>query len=642
MVKRVSQKATELHTTGALISFLLLHPPFNQMERSELRLLVEHSQLTFYPKGELVITPDDGVINELYVIKKGQVVGERAVSPNGETRTTFLINPGECFPMAALLGERATRTHHRAETDCFCLVIPREVFRTLFSQSRVFRDFAIRGVSSLLDQANQRVKAQATESAHEGYSLDTPLAELTRHNPIVCAPDTPIRKAVERMDEFNIGSIIATDESRKPIGIFTLRDLRKVAAQGQHKLDEPLAKVMSPNPKSLPYSATAFEAALLMAEHHFAHVCLINEQGELLGVVSERDIFSLQRVNLVHLTRAIANAPNLAALISIREDIPGLINNMLAHGASVVQINKIITLLNDYTTQRVLELSIHDHPAHLPDFTWVSFGSEARREQTLFTDQDNGIVFHTSGGHEQEQDKQVLLAFAKEVNKRLDECGFTWCKGNIMASNPELCLTPEQWRLRFDRIIQTTTPENLLQSTILFDIRAVWGDEQVIDELKRHVSVKVANNTLFQKMMAANALANRPPLNLFSGFITQKKGPEKTKTLDLKIQGLNPFIEGIRILALSNGLMITNTLDRLTKLVEMSVINRPDADAWQEAYSFIQVLRMKLHHRQMKQGQIPSNLFPIKELNPLDERVLKESFRQAQRLQQKLELCYQL
>ena len=163
----------------------------------------------------------------------------------------------------------------------------------------------------------------------------------------------------------------------------------------------------------------------------------------------------------------------------------------------------------------------------LPDFTWVSFGGE-RRGADPFTDQwDNGIVFHTSGGHEQEQDKQVLLAFAKEVNKRLDECGLPGARKHY-GQQPGAVLNAGQWRLRFDRIIQTTTPENLLQSTILFDIRAVWGDEQVIDELKRHVSVKVANNTLFQKMMAANALANRPAQPV-QRLYHPKKGPEKQR-----------------------------------------------------------------------------------------------------------------
>ncbi|PID43228.1 MAG: cyclic nucleotide-binding protein [Proteobacteria bacterium] len=641
MTVKISEKATELHNTGALISFLRLHAPFNQMERSELAYLIENCRIAFFPKGQLVLSENDGVVNELYIVKKGQIVGERSSGRNGETQNTFSISVGECFPMAALLGERATRTNHRAEEDCFCFILPRSAFSTLFARSYVFRDFAVRGISSLLEMANKQVVTQASEAAQDGYSLDTVLGEIASNNPIVCAPDLPVGKAVERMHEYHVGSIVATDETRKPVGIFTLRDLRKVVARGQHQFDVPLARVMTPNPKSLPHTATAFEAALLMAEHHFAHVCLINEHGELAGVISERDIFSLQRVNLVHLTRAIANAPNIEAIISIREDIPKLTNNMLAHGASVVQINKIITLLNDYTARRILDLSILEYNGNLPDFTWLSFGSEARMEQTLVTDQDNGIVFHTSGDHEREADRQALITFATGVNQRLDQCGFTLCKGNIMASNPELCLTQQEWLNKFSRIVQTTTPKNLLQSTILFDIRAIWGDEERVEELKQHMITKIANNTLFQKMLAGNALLNKPPLNMFKGFVTQK-GPDKTKTIDLKIQGLSPFIEGIRILALANGIVETNTLSRLEALTQLEVVKKPDADAWNEAYCFIQVLRMKLHHKQSRSGQPPTNLFPVHSLNPLDKRVLKESFRQAQRLQQKLELRYQL
>ncbi|PIE43946.1 MAG: cyclic nucleotide-binding protein [Gammaproteobacteria bacterium] len=640
MTAKIAEKATELHNTGALISFLRLHAPFNQMEQNELAYLIENCQIAFFPKGQLVLSEDDGIVNELYIVKKGQIVGERSSGRNGETQNTFSISAGECFPMAALLGERATRTQHRAEEDCFCFVLPRSAFANLFSRSNTFRDFAIRGVSSLLEQANKKVKTQASEAAQDGYSLDTVLGEIASNNPIVCGPDLPLRKAVKRMHEYQVGSIVATDETRKPVGIFTLRDLRKVVASGEHQFDTQLAEVMTRNPKSLPNTATAFEAALLMAEHHFAHVCLTNEAGELAGVISERDIFSLQRVNLVHLTRAIANAPSMQALISIREDISELTNNMLAHGASVVQINKIVTLLNDYTVRRVLELSIQEHNGTLPDFTWLSFGSEARMEQTLVTDQDNGIVFHTSEDN-QEADRKTLIAFAKGVNQRLDQCGFTLCKGNIMASNPDLCLTQAEWINKFSRIVQTTTPENLLQSSILFDIRAIWGEEEWLEELRQHIVAKVTNNTLFQKMLAGNALLNRPPLTIFKKFIT-KKGPDKTKTIDLKTQGLNPFIEGIRILALANGIMTTNTLSRLEALTHIKVINKQDAAAWNEAYCFIQVLRMKLHHKQTQSGQSATNQLPIHSLNPLDERVLKESFRQAQRLQQKLELRYQL
>jgi CBS domain-containing protein len=640
MTTRLSEKATSYHNTRNLVDFLQKHAPFNQMELHQLSYLVEHSEIAFYHKDDIIIGPDSGCVESLYILKKGLVRGERQATAANAGNVTLTLQPGECFPMAALLGERATRTCYRAHEDCFCFIISRESFVTVFTESDVFRDFAIRGISSLLDQANKRFKSQASDHLREGYSLDTLLAEFARKNPIVCAPDTPLRKAVELMHANNIGSMVATSETRRPIGIFTLRDLRRVIADGHEDLSIALSQVMTHNPKSLPINATAFDAALLMAEHHFAHVCLVNEHGELAGVISERDIFSLQRVNLVHLARALGNAPSYDAINLIREDIPGLVNNMLAHGASVLQINRITTLLNDYTVRRVLELTSASYQGNVPDFTWLSFGSEARMEQTLVTDQDNGILFHTSGDHEKETDRQALLDYAGIVNEKLDFCGFPLCKGNIMASNPELCLTLDEWKAKFSKLVASTTPENLLNSTILFDIRAVWGDEDTVAELQEHLVKKIANNTLCQKMLATSALRNRPPLNMFGQFTTKKS--KAGRVIDLKTQGLSPFIEGLRILAIANGIVIPNTMERLAALVALKNVNEQDAAAWTEAYSFIQTIRMKHHYEQSKSGVPPSNLVLPETLNPLDKRILKEAFRQAQRLQQKLEVRYQL
>lgn len=639
MNKPLSEKARVLHNTRNLTSFLQAHAPFNQMELHQLSYLIENSELAFFAKGQVIIGPDNGAVESLYIVKKGQIQGERQTINQQSPHVAISILPGECFPMSALLGERSTSTLHRAAQDSFCFIIPKKYFIKTFTDSEPFRDFAIRGVSSLLDQANQQVKLNASENLHEGYSLDTPLCEFAKKNPIVCTPDTPIQKAVERMHANNIGSIVATNEQREPIGIFTLRDLRRVIAEEHQDLSIALSQVMTHKPKSLPITATAFDAALLMAKHHFAHVCLV-DKGTLAGVISERDIFSLQRVNLVHLARSLDNAPSFEAINIIRADIPGLINNMLAHGASVLQINRITTLLNDYTVTRILELTSQTYKGIIPDFTWLSFGSEARMEQTLVTDQDNGILFHTSGDHEKENDRAALLEYATVVNKHLDTCGFPLCKGNIMASNPELCLTLNEWKTKFSKLVQSTTPQNLLNSTILFDVRAVWGDEETVEELKGFLINKIADNTLFQKMLAANALQNKPPLNLFRGFVTKKEGDRKT--IDLKIQGLSLFIEGIRILALANGITEANTMDRLAALVELKNVDEKDAAAWKEAYSFIQVIRMKQHYQQLKLGQEPTNTLPPENLNPLDKRVLKEAFRQAQRLQQKLEIRYQL
>src|SRR5690606_5344946 len=152
-----------------------------------------------------------------------------------------------------------------------------------------------------------------------------------------------------------VGSIVVTDADAVPQGIFTLRDLRQLVAEAQTNLQQPISRVMTPSPCCLPESATAFDAAIAMTREHIGHICVTRGRA-LIGVVSERDLFALQRVDLVHMARAISNAGNLAELVILRGDIHRLVDNMLAHGASASQITHIITLLNDQTTVRVIEL----------------------------------------------------------------------------------------------------------------------------------------------------------------------------------------------------------------------------------------------------------------------------------------------
>jgi len=162
------------------------------------------------------------------------------------------------------------------------------------------------------------------------------------------------------MHETQVGSIMIANELMQPQGIFTLRDLRRVIADGSGDLAQPLDELMTRDPVHLPPTATAFDAALTMTQHQIAHICVV-EKGQLVGVLSERDLFSLQRVDLVHLARTISAASRVEVLIGLREQIAHLIDNMLAHGANPAQLTNIITLLNDQTVTRVIELMIAEH-----------------------------------------------------------------------------------------------------------------------------------------------------------------------------------------------------------------------------------------------------------------------------------------
>lgn len=632
-------KTAVLQNIHGTMEFLQKFPPFNQMDTAHLAFLVEHCQLRFYAEGDSIIKPSDGPVEYFYIVKQGRVHGERPHSARRGTETTFEITAGECFPLAALIGERATRTEHLAAEDTFCLLLAKHAFIKLFAVSNPLRDFALRGVSSLLDQVNQQVQLRAVETLGAQYSLDTRLGELAMRQPIGCAPDTPLRDAVRLMHEQHVGSIVVLDPADKPLGIFTLRDLRRVVADGVD-LAQPIGNLMTPDPFHLAPDASAFDAAIAMTERHIAHVCLV-EHEKLCGVISERDLFSLQRVDLVHLARTIRHAGKVETLAGLRSDIRLLVDRMLAHGASSTQITHIVTLLNDHTVCRVIELTLEDMGDPGIPFTWLCFGSEGRREQTLHTDQDNGILFEASDAAEAAAIRERLLPIAREINQRLAQCGFTLCKGNIMAGNPELCLSRQEWSRRFAGFVLEATPENLLGSSIYFDLRTIWGPDEGCEQLREELLRRVASNSLFQKMLAENALRQRPPVGRFRDFVVARSGADKD-TLDLKVQGLTPFVDGARLLALANGIGAVGTLERLRALIAKGVIDALDGAAYEEAYHFIQQTRMQQHQLQARDELPYSNRVDPDHLNHLDRRILRESFRQAQRLQSSLAMRYQL
>ncbi len=637
---KTGRTAVQQNIQGTL-EFLQKYPPFNQMDLSHLSFLVENCQLRFYAEGDNIIGPEDGPIEFFYIVKQGSVHGQRRQAQDASQETTFEISTGECFPIAALLGERATRTSHFAATDTFCLLLDKAAFVKLMAQCEVFRDFSVRGISSLLDQVNQQVQSRAAETLGSQHSMETRLAELSMRQPIVCSGDLPLYKAVQLMHEQQISSVVIADEGLRPQGIFTLRDLRRVIADANADLRQPISELMTLNPFHLPPQATAFDAALAMTERHFSHVCLVQD-GRLVGMISERDLFSLQRVDLVHLARAVRTATSVEALMQLRDEIRLLVDRMIAHGASPEQATRLITLLNDHTVARVVELCIEQHGDPGVEFTWLVFGSEGRKEQTLYTDQTNGILFEADNQEAANAIRQKLLPLAREVNLALKRCGFSLCKRNIMAGNAELCLSRQEWSRRFSQIVREASPENLLHSAVFFDLRAILGPVEGCQTLRREALAMIRGNAMFQRMLAQSAIKNKPPLGgLFRDFALDKKAAEKD-TIDLKFKGLAPLVDGIRVLALSHGIESSNTLERIRQLVGKGVIERLDGDAYAEAYHFIQQVRMQQHQQQARNQLAYSNRIDPAELNNLDRRILREAFRQAQRLQASLTFRYQL
>ncbi|MBA3032388.1 MAG: CBS domain-containing protein [Gammaproteobacteria bacterium] len=471
-------------------------------------------------------------------------------------------------------------------------------------------------------------------------TLHSQLAAMIRRKPITVTPDSTLREAVLLMSEHRIGSIIVVEpESGRPLGIFTLRDLLHRVAAKHYDLDQMVMSVMSGSGLlMLNWRATVYQAALMMARNGVHHVIVVDATDKLVGIVSQEDIYELQSGGGKAISGAIRGARDMEGLIAAADDIHRLAERTLAEGTAAEALTQLISTLNDHLVVRLIELTKLEFDLPKVPWTWLSFGSEGRFEQTLSTDQDNGLVF-AAPSKQADEVRAALLPFAAEVNRRLDVLGFPLCKGNVMASNPELCLSLDEWHQRYAKWLRTTTPQALLDASIYFDFRPLYGDEALAGELSEWLRKNIPGATLFLRFMAENALRARPPLGIIRDF-TFDNSKEFPHTIDLKASGTRLFVDVARILALANGIGESGTPQRLRAAAEKGKIGRDDVAALVDAFFFLQQMRL----RQQQQGTPLglANRVDPDTLNELDRFVLRESFKQAKKLQNRIRLDYRL
>ncbi len=609
--------------------------PFDQMESEHVLWLAQHATLAYFAKGEALLSPEQNDPVAFFIIKQGVVQGEQITSQTPDAPAWLELSEGECFPLGALLANRPVTSVYRAGSDVFCYLVSAADFLHLTQSSAAFYDFCTRRIANLLEQSQHLIQAGYSKASAEQQSMSSTLAAVIRREPVTCSPDDAIRQALQAMQDHGVGAMVAV-ENGLPKGILTLHDVLGRVVLAGADLDQPVIGIMSTNLTTLPPHAPAHEAALAMAKQGIRHV-LVTDHGKLIGVVSEKDLFNLQRVGLSRISNAIRHAATLDLLKQCAQDIQQLARNMLAQGVAAEQLTQIITTLNDLLTTRIIELELAANPIDDIEFCWLALGSEGRFEQTLNTDQDNGIIFAPKAGQNPAALREVLLPFAKRINDALDACGFPLCNGFVMASNPKWCLSLEEWQATFDNWIYHGAPMDLLHSTIFFDFRPLYGADHLGTALREWLQQAAPKNSRFLHQLAVNALRNRPPLGMVRDFVT---GDDHT--VDLKLNGITPFVDAARIFSLAVGGAQTNTVERLREIAAPLHIQKQDIDAYCDAFLFIQLLRLRLHHEQNEAGKPLTNRVDPDTLNTLDRRILKEVFRQARKLQTKLGLDYQV
>ena len=626
---------------GSTQAFLKLHAPFDKMASEALQFFAEKAQISFYAAGSRIVEPESGPVRYFYLIESGKVQARQAGEVTVTEYSVLSLGAGESFPIGAVTAGRPSTNIYLAVEDTYCYQLPAEDFMTLMATSREFNLFCTRYIASLLNQSRQQLQQQFASRASEQQTLNSPLSGIGSRSPVTVAPETPVRQALEMMSKARVGSLVIAAADRKPLGVFTRSDILDRVVLTDLPQTSPISEAMSPTPFMLEEQATAYDAMLAMATNGIRHVLVTDAEGRLTGVVSERDLFALQRVGLRQIRQAIESATGVTELQQSAADVRQLAFNMLAQGVGAGQLTQFISALNDALTRRIVQLNLENHSFDGIEWAWLAFGSEGRDEQTFSTDQDNGIVFSVPEGQTEEALKARFLAFALDVNKDLDRCGFPLCKGNIMASNPQWCLTLEEWKIQFTDWVRNPHPDALLNASIFFDFRALFGSHELVDAMRRHLLAISTSNPLFLQAMARNALQVEPPLGKLRDFLTDLE-PDHPGKIDLKKYGVRIFVDVARIYALASGVHNTNSVQRLRIAAQRLSIREEEINAILEAFDFIQLLRLRHQYLEGEPGRQGDNLINPDELNELDRRILKESFRQARKIQNRLKLDYQV
>ncbi|KAB2966684.1 DUF294 nucleotidyltransferase-like domain-containing protein [Zoogloea sp.] len=462
------------------------------------------------------------------------------------------------------------------------------------------------------------------------------LAGLLRRAPVKMQPEASVRDALGLMKAERVGSVIITDPARGlPLGILTQQDVIDRVVLPGGGLDEPVAGVMTGGVVALPVSSSAHQARLAMARHDLRHLVLLDAMGGLAGVVSRNDLYAARSLNTDDLVEAIRRADSPDALASAAGRVREVAHGMVAQGDGAEQVCEWIAILNDLIVQAAIDLAEREVDLPLVRWCWLGFGSEGRLEQTLDTDQDNGLLFLPESKADTDALRARFLPFARRVNGLLDHCGFPLCKGGVMAGNPAWCLSLAEWRGQFASWMCSASPVDLLNATIFFDLRALCGDAALAAALQGWLLGAAGDNPLFLRFMAANSLQAGPPLGRIRDFVVDRE----SGLLDLKRDGSRLFVDVARIHALALGITDTSTAGRLRAAGEVFGWPAGEVDAGTEAFAFIQQMRLR---RQVAGTQGTPNSLSPESLNELERAFLKESFRQARKLQQKLQLRYQL
>ncbi len=622
------------------MDFLKSVPPFEFLNDEIINSVAVKTSMEYYSKGTHILIQDGQPSEFLYIIKKGGVKVYRRVE--AEEIVIDYRSEGDSFGFVSLISGDKSRANVVAIDDTICYLVPKETVINLINKFPEVRDFFLRSFMNIyLDKGyKQEISKKAITYTVDKILFTTPVEEVATKKVIYVQDKTSIKDAARVMCENSISSLIILDEREIPVGIITDKDLRKKVVASARNVDEPVRNIMSYPIITIDAKDFCFEAIIRMLKYNIHHLLVI-KNGKIDGIITNHDIMMLQGFSPITIVRDLEIQQTVEGLMHTSKQINSIVGNLISQGAKASNITRIITEINDRIVRKIIQFAERELGQPPVPYCWLALGSEGRKEQTFKTDQDNALIYADPPPPEQEAVHRYFIEFTKFITDNLLKCGFPPCPGEIMASNPKWCQPLKVWKKYFSQWIYTPKGENINLSNIFFDFRGIYGDLSLEENLRDYLLGIVKDQKVFLGYLANLAVRNKPPLGFFKTFVVEKSGEHKDK-LNLKIKGIAPIVDIIRLFSLEKGIRETSTLERIESLKNKHSVVKDHAEEIIYAFEFLTLLRIRHQYEQVLQGNMPDNFIDPESLSNLEKKLLKDTFQLISKLQDILIERYKL
>lgn len=617
--------------------FLSKIPPFTFLPEEELRRVVFEVSMKRYPKDTEIFVQGISKVEYLYVIRKGAV--ERYYNQGDRQILYEYLSEGDVFGGVSLLlhdGVSARMLTAKTDTDFF--ILPKKIFLDVCARHEAFSNYFTDIFGKLmLDRSFAALIAKGMQAKDEvvPHFFNQPVSSIHSRELNYCGADVSIQEAAVMMSRRRCSSIFVRGGNGEFIGIVTDNDLRRKVIGTAYDIKNPISDIMSSPLSAIPARASIFEALMSMMQKNLKHLAVTDASERVIGAVTVGDLIAAQGYSAFAIAREINAAVSIEEIANRREHLPHLVQNLIDGGVKADNVARLISTIADAILVKLIEFAVVELGPPPVRFVFLIFGSEGRREQTLKTDQDNAIMFEDVPMEFIDGVRGYFLKLGDRVCKWLDQVGYAFCKGEVMAKNPKWCQPISTWRDYFSSWIATVEPEALLQASIFFDYRGAYGDMELPAQLRRRLFASFAARPNFFRYLTENSLMVKPPLGFFGNFIVESKG-EHRDSFDIK-SSMTTIVNIARIYALKNGIEETNTLERLKQLYLKNVLSWRKYHELEQSYSFLMQLRfVRQIAAVMRENKSPDNYINPKTLSRLEQTMLREIFKSIEKFQAKM------